>query len=200
MFRNDIIPAYYAIPKQKNIHVKLVNNGPIVTVTINNKQFPALLDSGSQYTLIPYQFWSDLDMNENNLDQSQIFNISSATHRTRNSCLGTANFNISIPNINKTNQIVIQHSLVLRANMSLSVILLGGDFLKVNNVNLKYNVHQPQPTVHVNNQQIQLASDQISIKNSLVNSFLADVTTTITVDTYISSNDYEPLGHDTPVT
>ena len=198
MVAKGVIPMKFMKPKQKNIHVKLVNRGPIVLISIKNQQFPALIDSGSEYTLIPFQFWSQLNLSESDLDQSQIFNISSATHRTKNSCLGTADFHISLPTINQGTQLVKQHSLVLRESMNLSVILLGDDFLKQNNVHMQYSKYQPNPIVHINDNQLVLASDQAAFKNTLVKSFLANSNTTITIDSYTSFDSQNTLDLDPP--
>ena len=155
-----------------NIFVNLSNKSPTLNININGQSLPAILDSGSGYTLIPNQYWEKLGIAASQLDTTVRYNISSATHRTRDSVKGRMILNVEIENSDGTKQIVPHHFLVLRPEFSLEVILLGDDFLRATDSSLKYSKGDTIPTVTINGRQIVLRNDIPSF-NLTFNSFVA---------------------------
>ena len=134
---SEILPEFLSQPSTKNISVYLSNSGPKIVASINGKNFNSLLDSGSSFTLLPYAYWKELGINDEKLDKSQKYNISSATHVCQDSVLGRIWLTLKVTNLNDTEQHIPQLFLVLNENMRLQILLLGNDFLRFNRVNLQ---------------------------------------------------------------
>ena len=77
---SEILPEFLSQPSTKNISVYLSNSGPKIVTNIDGKNFDSLLDSGSSFTLLPYEYWNELGISDEKLEKTQKYNISSATH------------------------------------------------------------------------------------------------------------------------
>ena len=169
----EILPQYLSQPSTKNISVYLSNSGPRIVANINGQDFNALLDSGSSFTLLPYEFWTKLGINEEKLDKSQKYNISSATHVCHDSVLGRVWLNLKVKNVDGSEQLIPQLFLVLNENMKLQIVLLGSDFLSFNRVNLKYSRNALNPKVLINGQNILIEENKPNVQALFIDSFLA---------------------------
>ena len=118
--------------------VRTTTNQPNLTFSVNNQYFHTIADSGSFYSILPFQTFKQLNLNEKDLDKSQQFSIHSATEVKNNAVLGTINLNICIENTDDTRQILTQKFLILRASCTLNLTLLGHDFLTKNEAKLLY--------------------------------------------------------------
>ena len=75
------------------VSVNLTGNSPMLTVYVNGTQAPCILDTGSTFTLIPYVLWKKLNINQNKLNSSIIYNINSASHKNPIAVLGSFELN-----------------------------------------------------------------------------------------------------------
>ena len=119
-----------------DISVHLADKGPMLSILVNNHPTPCILDTGSTYTLIPFKLWKKLNLNQNQLDTSVLFNINSASHRNHNAVLGQIVLDLAIKNVNGDEQLIRQKCLILRPELQLQLVLLGNDFLLKNSVGI----------------------------------------------------------------
>ena len=120
-----------------------------------------VLDTGSTFTLVPFTFWKTLKINPNKLNTSVHFNINSASHSNKNAVLGQIILDLSIKNVTGDEQLIRQNCLILREELDLKLILLGNDFLISNSVNIGYSNVSKQTSVTINNEVVQLLSNEI---------------------------------------
>ena len=109
-----------------------------MTFHINDQPVHALADSGSYFSILPFQTFKQLNLKEKDLDKSQQYSIHSATEVKSNAVLGTINLPICIKNVDESRQKLTQRFLILRPECSLNLTLLGHDFLTENEAKLIY--------------------------------------------------------------
>ena len=120
---SKILPEFLSYPSIKEISVYLSNSGPRVVTSINGINFNSLLDSGSSFTLLPYQYWKQLNIDDAKLDKSQKYDISSATHVCQDSVLGRIWLYIRVTNVDNSEQVIPQLFLVLNEHLKLGILL-----------------------------------------------------------------------------
>ena len=76
------------------IPVNFSNQGPMISVLINNKLATCILNSGLTFTLIPFKLFQQMNIRPNNLNTSVIYNINSASHRNSNAVLESITLDI----------------------------------------------------------------------------------------------------------
>ena len=79
--------------------------------------------------MIPFNLWKKLNLNNNKLDTSVIFNINSAFHKNQNAVLGQIELVLAIKNVDGDEQLIRQKCLILRPELQLQIVLLGNYFL-----------------------------------------------------------------------
>ena len=67
-------------------------------------------------------------------------NINIASHRNTNAVLGSIELDLAIRNEQGDEQLIRQKCLILRPELKLQIVLLGGDFLLNNSVGINYDV------------------------------------------------------------
>ena len=83
----NLIPKDWLRKPIMEIPVNFSNQGPMISVLINNKLATCILDSGSTFTLIPFKLFQQMNIRPNNLNSSVIYNINSASHHNLNAVL-----------------------------------------------------------------------------------------------------------------
>ena len=110
----------------------------MLSILVNGFQTTCILDTGSTFTLVPFKFWKQLQINQNKLNTTVHFNINSASHCNKDAVLGQIVLDLTIVNVKGNTQLLKQNCLILRPELDLQLILLGNDFLYQNSVNISY--------------------------------------------------------------
>ena len=79
----QLLPSYLIKRKQIIAEVRNTSQQPNLTFQINDQPIHALADSGSFFSILPFQTFKQLKLNEKDLDKSQQFSIHSATEDER---------------------------------------------------------------------------------------------------------------------
>ena len=161
LLRKDLIEKSWTLKTKIDVPVNLANSGPMLAILVNQTPAQCVLDTGSTFTLVPFTFWKTLKINPNKLNTSVHFNINSASHSNKNAVLGQIILDLSIKNVTGDEQLIRQNCLILREELDLKLILLGNDFLISNSVNIGYSNVSTQTSVTINNEVVQLLSNEI---------------------------------------
>ena len=138
-----------------DVLVNLANSGPMLNIRVHNLLTTCVLDTGSTYTLVPFNIWQKFKINANQLNTSVQFNINSASHSNKDAVLGQIKLDLSICNIDGNEQLVTQNCLILRPNLELQFVLLGNDFLYDNSVNISYSRSKVQPLISIYSKKVE---------------------------------------------
>ena len=74
---------------------------------INDTPATCILDTGSTFTLIPFNLWKQMKIRPNNLNSSVVYNINSASHKNLNTVLGSIELILEIKTKQGDDQIIV---------------------------------------------------------------------------------------------
>ena len=109
-------------------------NKASIQCRMNNVSQICCLDSGAHNSIISAQVFDSMNIDRKKLCTRQTYNIKTATALETDAVQGTVVLDLTIYNEDNTAQTVKQPFLVLRPQLSLSIPLLGLDFLTNNQV------------------------------------------------------------------
>ena len=156
----DIWPACWLYRVIKNISVKDLGKGVSLFIKFDtsSQNHTAIIDSGSDFSILPFVYLKQLGIHGNRLDKTVIYNVTSATSTEKNAVLGSISLRLQIQNQDESFQIIDHTFLILREQISLNRILLGDTFCKSQNVSIKYS-NDDETQVTLNGKIIKLLSD-----------------------------------------
>ena len=96
LLKKDLIEKSWTVKPSVDIPVNLANSGPMMSILVNNYPTTCILDTGSTFTLVPFQLWKKMKINPNKLNTSVHFNINSASHSNKNAVLGQIVLDLAI--------------------------------------------------------------------------------------------------------
>ena len=150
----QIVCKHWLLKPVEEIEANSLDPGLMIKAIIDEYPTSCVLDTGSTFTLIPYQVWKNLNINQSCLNSKVQFNINSASHKVKDAVLGQLNLRFKIHNVDGDSQIINQNCLVLRPTLDLQYVLLGNDFLSSNDVHIIYS--QDKKTVLLNSKHVHL--------------------------------------------
>ena len=133
----------------------------MLSILVNGFQTTCILDTGSTFTLVPFKFWKQLQINQNKLNTAVHFNINSASRCNKDAVLGQIVLDLTISNVKGDTQLLKQNCLILRPELDLQLILLGNDFLYQNSVNISYTRSSVRTQIFINSESVPLLTGKI---------------------------------------
>jgi hypothetical protein len=124
----QIVCKHWLLKPVEEIEANSLDPGLMIRAMIEEYPTSCVLDTGSTFTLVPYQVWKNLNINQSCLNSKVQFNINSASHKVKDAVLGQLNLRFKIHNVDGDSQIINQNCLVLRPTLDLQYVLLGNDF------------------------------------------------------------------------
>ena len=122
LYNKGLIEESWTKKPAVDISVHLADKGPMLSILGNNHHTSCILDSGCTYTMIPFKLWKKLNLNQNQLDTSVLFNINSASRRNHNAVLGQIVLDLAIKNVNGDEQLIRQKCLILCPELQLQLL------------------------------------------------------------------------------
>ena len=156
----DIWPKCWLFRVNKNISVKDLGKGVSLFVKFGNssQNHQAIIDTGSDFSILPYMYLKQLGIHGNRLNKTIVYNVTSATSTEKNAVLGSISLRLQLQNEDDSFQTMNHTFLILREQISLNRILLGDTFCKSQDVLIKYSKND-ETKATVNGQIIKLLSD-----------------------------------------
>ena len=151
LVNKDLIPKDWTKKTVMEVPVNLTGKSPMLAILVNDQPTSCILDTGSTFTLIPFPLWKKLNINPNKLNTSVLYNINSASHRNANAVLGSIELVLAIRNEQGDDQLLKQKCLILRPELKLQIVLLGGDFLLKNSAGINYDDSTGLTSIKINN-------------------------------------------------
>ena len=121
LLSRNLIDKSWTLKPSVDTSANLANSGPMMSILVNGFQTTCILDTGPSFTLVPFQFWKQLQINQNKLNTAVHFNINSASHCNKDAVLGQIVLELTVSNINGDVQLInkIVSSFVLNLNYNL---------------------------------------------------------------------------------
>ena len=144
LVRNDLLDKKTLKLYPVLIEANFASSESNVQCYVNDQQLTCCADSGAHRCIMSYETFRNLKFKSDMLNKKEVFNIKTATTLELDAVMGT--FSLPLVFYNEMDgkpQSINQTFLVLRKHHTLAVPLLGTDFMKQNNGELRFQSASP---------------------------------------------------------